>query len=156
MILELRRTGYYTLYTLGEIWINGAFFCYTCEAPVGDNRPKKDCIPCGTYRYRIVLNEMIREMIIELQDVPNRPQPVSIHSCCQINSMIGCIGVGEGRIQDIMTNSKQTIMKLIAILTINDDDKRDDECLITVSDGHSETPQAQIKLTAKEILAING
>jgi hypothetical protein len=48
MHVRLVRT-YYAKGVNGELYINGVFVCHTIELPWADNRPRRSCIPEGTY-----------------------------------------------------------------------------------------------------------
>ncbi len=61
MILELKRYKLTNESTIGRLYVDGIFQCYTLEDRYRPGQPKvagETCIPCGTYE--IVINESPR------------------------------------------------------------------------------------------------
>ena len=72
---------------LGELALDGAFFCYTLEN-------LELSIPCGTYNLNFYQSPHFSFIVPLLQDVPNRDH-IEIHPGNTAKDFHGCIGVGQ-------------------------------------------------------------
>jgi len=124
MHLTLARHQYGALSTLGRLYINGAFECFTLENPWQDNKRRVSCVPEGTYevKFRLVggfqtrareifpdLHNSIRGML-ELQAVPDRDY-ILIHWGNDPGDTLGCILLGETQSADFVGRSRAAYRK---------------------------------------------
>ena len=73
MKLTLRRIALQPTYTIGRMYIDGVYFCDTCEdtvRPKGQKVPGETAIPYGTYRVVITKSARFKKMLPEILNVP--------------------------------------------------------------------------------------
>ena len=93
--------------TIGKLFVNGEYFCYTLELPYRDNQRRISCIPSGEYKVRLRLaRESATRNYLHLlvQDVPNRTY-ILFHRGNRPSHTKGCILVGQTYEQDFVGNS---------------------------------------------------
>lgn len=145
MKLLLKRTKRTNDYTLGELFINGKFFCYTCEdtdrgiintmplATIQKVKVKdKTCIPATAegHPYKITLDvvspkysnftrykwaKFCNGKIPRFVDVPGY-SGVLIHVGNKANDTSGCLLVGFSKLKDGVGQSTACFTKLYEIL----------------------------------------
>ena len=101
--------------TIGELFLNGERICDTLENPWLDNQRNISCIPAGVYdvRLRLPRESATREYIhLLVQDVPNRDW-ILFHRGNTAKDTRGCILVGLGSQQDVVSNSTLAMDLLI-------------------------------------------
>lgn len=120
MELTLRRTALRAAYTIGHLYIDGAYFCDTLEDTVRDldtepKVPGRTAIPAG--RYRVVVNRSPRfgRDLPRLLDVPHF-DGILIHSGNSAADTAGCILVGRNTAVGRLTNSRATSDALTDLL----------------------------------------
>lgn len=102
--------------TIGELFLNGKFECYTLEDV---ERPVKiqnqTAIPKG--KYKVIINQSVRfkQLMPLLLNVPNF-SGVRIHSGNHKDNTEGCILVGRTRSVDFIGNSRAAYRQLFAKL----------------------------------------
>jgi hypothetical protein len=99
-ILELRRHPSANGCTIGELWYNGKFFCYTLEdvvRPAGEKVPAATAIPAGTYKVTIARSPAFRMLTPRLHRVPGF-EGVLIHAGNSAADTRGCILVGFSKL----------------------------------------------------------
>ena len=92
---------------IGELFLNGERMRDTLENPWLDNQRNISCIPEGEYKVRLRLprESATRDYIhLLVQDVPNRDW-ILFHRGNTAKDTRGCILVGLGSQQDIVSNS---------------------------------------------------
>lgn len=120
-------------YTIGDLFIDGVFFCNTIEDVVRQlpavcpNTPKgwnctcpqkkyaETAIPTGTYKVTIEYSPRFKRQLPCLHDVPHFIG-ILIHSGNTAEDSAGCIIVGFNTVKGKVTNSRATSDKLNAIL----------------------------------------
>lgn len=108
MKLELKRTTPTNISTIGELFIDGEFFCYTLEDVVRDKKIYgQTAIPAGTYKVIITPSNRFKRDLPLLVDVPNFVG-VRIHPGNSAVDTDGCILVGSTKSQDFIGNSRTT------------------------------------------------
>lgn len=118
MKLTLKRIALRETYTIGRLYIDGEYFCDTCEDKVRPNGQKvqgETAIPYGTYRIMITKSGRFKKMLPELLNVPYFTG-IRIHSGNTAKDSEGCILVGRNTIKGQVTQSRATMDKLMAKL----------------------------------------
>lgn len=133
MKLTLKRKFIGPDYTIGDLLIDGTFFCNTVEDVVrllpatcphttkGRNCTCKEkvyaetAIPSGTYKVTIEDSPRFKRRLPYLHDVPHFIG-ILIHSGNTAKDSAGCIIVGFNTVKGKVTNSRATSDKLNAIL----------------------------------------
>lgn len=138
MKLLLKRIALRESYTIGRLYIDGTYFCDTCEDKVRDNNRDGDlddigegkvygktAIPYGTYR--VVMNVQspkysqraayawCKGYLPRLVNVPHF-EGILIHSGNDATHSAGCILVGENKVKGKVINSMATLKRLVNIL----------------------------------------
>jgi hypothetical protein len=123
MDLELKRKVFTDVSTIGELYVDGNFECYTLEDVVrnpGIKVPGETAIPYGTYKVEITFSPRFKKHLPELLDVPNFTG-VRIHCGNTAKDTEGCILVGDGESVNFISQSHDAYEELIAKLTKADD-----------------------------------
>lgn len=133
MKLTLKRKFIGPDYTIGDLLIDGTFFCNTVEDVVrqlpatcpntskGRNCTCKEkvyaetAIPSGTYKVTIEYSSRFKRRLPYLHDVPHFIG-ILIHSGNTAKDSAGCIIVGFNTVKGKVTNSRATSDKLNTIL----------------------------------------
>lgn len=110
-------------YTIGELTINGTFFCYTLEDKVRllnsyeDKFYGETAIPIGRYKVILSYSNHFKCKLPELLNV-NFFSGIRIHAGNTKEDTKGCILVGECKNvkEGYIYNSKNVMKKLMAIL----------------------------------------
>lgn len=98
--------------TIGELFIDGKFECYTLEDVERKVKiPSETAIPKGTYIVGITLSNRFKRLLPILIDVPNF-EGVRIHSGNTNHNTEGCILVGTTRSKDFIGSSRLAFDKL--------------------------------------------
>lgn len=105
-MLTLERKVYREKSTIGRMFIDGAFECYTLEDAV---RPKKirgiTAIPEGAYEIAITHSNKFNQFMPLLMNVPNF-EGIRIHWGNRPKHTDGCILVGQSAGDDMIGTSK--------------------------------------------------
>ena len=138
MKLLLRRKFKGETYTIGDLYIDGEFFCNTLEdkvrdlpllcydTPQGINCKCKEkvyaetAIPCGTYKVTISHSPRFKRKLPRLHDVPHF-LGILIHNGNHKEHSSGCILVGNNRVKGMVLESMATMKKLMVILNKESD-----------------------------------
>ncbi|MBQ7057610.1 MAG: hypothetical protein IJM84_06660 [Bacteroidaceae bacterium] len=138
MILKLRRIAKKQLYTIGKLYINGAYFCDTIEdkdrgltqmMPLDLIKKikvyKQTAIPTGTYTVAMGTRSpkfsqkpaynFTEGRLPRLLSVPGY-DGILIHAGTNQNSSAGCLIVGQNKVVGQVINSMATFKKLWNIL----------------------------------------
>jgi hypothetical protein len=98
--------------TIGELYIDGKFECYTLEDKERKVKIKGEtAISKGTYIVGITLSNRFKKLLPILLNVPNF-EGVRIHSGNSNHDTEGCILVGTSRSEDYIGNSRLAFGKL--------------------------------------------
>jgi hypothetical protein len=112
MKLLLKRITKTNNSTIGELYINGVFQCYTLEDKEREIKIKNEtAIPKGTYKVIINRSNRFKIDLPLLLNVPNF-EGVRIHSGNSNHDTEGCILVGQTRATDFIGNSRKAFKNL--------------------------------------------
>jgi hypothetical protein len=118
MRLELRRTTHSPSSTIGELWINGVFQCYTLEDVVRPDGMKifgETAIPAGKYEVQLTMSPRFGRVLPLLLNVENFTG-VRIHPGNSAKDTDGCILVGETKTTDWVSQSQLAFTALFSRL----------------------------------------
>ena len=134
MELKLKRIALRDTYTIGKLFVDGAYFCDTCEDKVRDLTKEtkvagRTAIPYGTYD--ITLNvkspkysqrasyDWCEGYLPRLLNV-SQFDGILIHAGNTADDSSGCILVGENKVKGQVINSMATLKRLMAKLPKNE------------------------------------
>lgn len=138
MKLLLKRIALRESYTIGKLYVDGTYFCDTCEDRVRDNNRDGDlddigevkvygqtAIPYGIYKVTMNVQSpkysqraayaWCKGYLPRLVDVPHF-EGILIHSGNDATHSAGCILVGENKVRGQVINSMATLKRLVNIL----------------------------------------
>ena len=127
MKLKLERDLKAPTYTLGKLFIDDIFFCYTVEdkvRPLGEKVFGQTAIPLGTYNISLTMSPHFGKVTPRLANVPGF-EGVLIHSGNTAADTEGCIIIGTTREPNGVGLSRQCFTKLM--------DKLKDKTNITIT-----------------------
>ena len=122
MKLEVKRITLTDSYTIGQLFVDGQYFCDTLEDTVRDLTNIKDkvygrtAIPVGTYTVIRDYSGHFKKLLPHILDVPYF-SGVRIHSGNDVEDTNGCILVGMYHRAGYISNSRETMEKLMKILS---------------------------------------
>lgn len=114
MVIEVKRKTFTNLSTVGEMWVDGEFECYTLEdemreiegVPVTQWKVQdKTAIPVGTYDVIIDHSARFQRLMPHVLDVPGFTG-IRIHSGNTDKDTDGCILLGQEKTSDFIGHSK--------------------------------------------------
>ena len=106
MKLDLIRKEFTTISTIGDLLIDGKFYCYTLEDMYRDKKIKGvTAIPYGTYEVIINFSNRFKKPMPLLLNVPNF-EGIRIHNGNTAEHTEGCILLGFTKSKDFIGNSK--------------------------------------------------
>lgn len=112
MELLLIRTHTIQNATLGKLYINGLFECYTLEDLEREIKIKEQtAIPKGKYKIIITHSNRFNKPLPLLLNVPNF-EGIRIHSGSNNNDTAGCILVGTYNVFDTLIESRKAFKRL--------------------------------------------
>lgn len=115
MKLSLIRKSRSEDFTLGELFIDGQFFCYTVEdkvRPLGEKVLGKTAIPVGNYKMIINMSNHFKKEMPLLLNVPGF-EGVRIHSGNTADDSEGCIIIGMVKTENGVGMSRVAFTKLM-------------------------------------------
>lgn len=97
MTLRLIREPTRQNATLGSLYVNGVWACWTLEDAIRDVKIQdQTCIPAGVYRVKMSFSNRFKTVLPEVLNVPNFTG-IRIHAGNAITDTSGCILVGQTR-----------------------------------------------------------
>ena len=118
MELKLIRETFTEKSTIGSLYVNGIFFCYTLEdkdrklESGGVKEYAKTAIPRGKYKVINSFSNRFKKYLPELVNVPQFAG-IRIHAGNKAEYSEGCILVGETKTVDFIGQSQVTFGKLM-------------------------------------------
>lgn len=113
MQLKVLRQTYTTNSTIGSLFVDGQFECFTLEDVV---RPTKiygeTAIPAGRYRVVVTFSPAFKRRLPLLVDVPQY-SGVRIHPGNTKRDTLGCLLVGQGKGADVISASRAAFDALL-------------------------------------------
>lgn len=134
MKLVLKRKFKGETYTVGDLFIDGKFFCNTLEdrvrilpllcpdTPQGiscrckEKKYAETAIPYGTYKITMQHSPKFKRVLPYLHDVPHF-LGILVHNGSNIDHSAGCLLVGRNTIKGGLTESRATSDRLNEILS---------------------------------------
>ena len=114
MNLRVQRTTFTGRSTIGELFVDGAFECFTLEDMVRPVKvPGMTAIPEGVYVVTVSFSDRFKRLLPEVHNVPNFTG-VRIHPGNTDADTEGCILVGQTNAPDFVGNSRAAFTKLFA------------------------------------------
>ncbi len=112
MKLYLKRIHKTEHSTIGELYIDGKFQCYTLEDVEREVKIKNEtAIPKGTYKIVITYSNRFKKQLPLLLNVPNF-EGIRIHSGNTNHNTEGCILIGQTRSNDFIGSSRNAFNEL--------------------------------------------
>lgn len=121
MELKLIRETFTDKSTIGSLYVNGIFFCYTLEdkdrklESGGVKEYAKTAIPRGKYKVINSFSNRFKKYMPELVNVPQFAG-IRIHAGNTADHSEGCILVGSTKAVDFIGNSKLTFDNLMKVI----------------------------------------
>lgn len=112
MELKLVRKIFTNNSTIGELFVDGAFECYTLEDKVRDVKIMHEtAIPYGRYEVILAFSPRFGRILPRLRNVPNY-EGVLVHSGNSKDDSSGCILVGQTKAIDWIGKSRDALKAL--------------------------------------------
>ena len=107
--------------TLGRLYCDDEWMCYTIERPWKDNERRVSCIPEGTYS--LFTKEYGRfwekyKFPIPILGGTSPRSEILIHPANYARELAGCIGVGDKQTDISVLNSRKTWFKYLPLFKI--------------------------------------
>lgn len=121
MRLHLQRKIFTDRTTIGDLSIDGVFFCHTLEdkdrklEAGGRKIPERTAVPRGTYLVDITFSNRFKKYLPELKDVPQFTG-IRIHAGNTDKDSEGCLLVGDMVDDYSIMNSRVTMNDLFDLL----------------------------------------
>lgn len=127
MKLTLKRIALRPTYTIGKLYIDGAYFCDTLEDTVRDTNKSgkfdngeqkikgKTAIPYGTYEIKWTYSPRFKKYTPQLMNVPSF-EGIRVHTGNTSADTEGCLILGENKQVGKVLNSRATINKFYPII----------------------------------------
>jgi hypothetical protein len=121
MQITIKRLYKTNTSTIGELFINGVFECFTLEDVERPVKIKNEtAIPKGTYKVIINQSNRFKRLLPLLLNVPNF-EGVRIHSGNSNHDTEGCILVGQTRNKNYIGQSRKAFNKLFKKMQVAKD-----------------------------------
>lgn len=153
MLIEVRRQPSADGCTLGTLYVDGEFECFTLEDIIREIPEKaveswkvagETAIPSGTYRIIVTMSTRFKKLLPLLQDVPGF-QGVRIHSGNVAADTEGCILVGGRQDKVAVLDSRLAFQALFE--KIQAAIKRDEAVYIRITNPALTQPPTQVAVT---------
>ena len=111
MIVKVVRSFKGPEYTIGKLYIDGAYFCDTLEdtvRPKGEKVYGKTAIPSGMYRVKKTMSPRFKKILPEILEVEGF-SGVRIHAGNTAKDTEGCILLGLNKVKGSVINSQNAV-----------------------------------------------
>lgn len=142
--VEIRREIYTGKSTIGRLFVNGEFECYTledCARAPGTKLPGATCIPEGNYSLIMNYSRRLKKRLPQLLAVPGF-EGIRIHPGNTDADTEGCILVGQTRAEDFVGKSRAAFGKLLTRLQAAT--RGGGEVRVRVMEGERAVPNSSI------------
>lgn len=115
MILRLNRIEHNPNFTIGELYVNGKWECFTLEdtvRPLGEKVYGETAIPVGQYRVTVNVSNRFKRLLPLLHNVPQF-EGVRIHPGNRPSDTEGCILVGRSKGNGVVYESQLAFKALL-------------------------------------------
>lgn len=115
MKVEVKRIFKGKNYTIGKLFIDGAYFCDTLEdavRPAGVKIAGKTAIPAGTYLVKKTMSPRFKKVLPEILNVPNYTG-VRIHAGNTAADTEGCLLLGFNHAKGAVLDSANTVARFM-------------------------------------------
>lgn len=113
MKIDLIRKEFTTTSTIGDLLIDGKWYCYTLEDMWREKKIKGvTAIPYGTYEVIINFSNRFQKPMPLLLNVPNF-EGIRIHNGSTADHTEGCILLGFTKSKDFIGNSKSAFTRFM-------------------------------------------
>ena len=115
MKVEVKRVFKGKNYTIGKLFIDGAYFCDTLEdavRPAGVKIAGKTAIPAGTYLVKKTMSPRFKKVLPEIMNVPNYTG-VRIHAGNTAADTEGCLLLGFNHAKGAVLDSANTVARFM-------------------------------------------
>ncbi len=112
MDITVARKWFTSKSTIGEMSLNGSFFCYTLEPRADQSQGKPYCIPAGEYPVTLAFSSRFQMKTPHVINVPGFTD-IEIHPGNCPDDTEGCCLVGAARDTDSVGNSRATFDQLM-------------------------------------------
>lgn len=119
MIIRILRRWFTDIATIGELYIDGKFFCYTLEDTTrkpGDKIGGQTAIPFGKYDFIVNYSPKFKKDMPLLLNVPGF-EGVRLHAGLIPEHTEGCVLVGYEKGKNKIARSREAYKDLMAIIT---------------------------------------
>lgn len=135
----LQRVIYQPTRTLGNLYCNGKFFCYTLEDKVRPDGVKvygETAIPAGVYRIAITFSNRFKRPMIQIINVPMF-EGIRIHPGVSEKNTHGCVLVSHHRQGSMLVLERTACAELEAMLVKAQGTAK---CTIRIIDDEAQRP----------------
>ena len=111
MIVKVVRSFKGPEYTIGKLYIDGAYFCDTLEdtvRPKGEKVSGTTAIPSGMYRVKKTMSPRFKKVLPEILEVEGF-SGVRIHAGNTAKDTEGCILLGLNKVKGSVINSQNAV-----------------------------------------------
>ena len=124
MKLTLKRTHLKDAYTIGDLYVDGVFFCNVLEDKVRDLNKDGECeekiwgetaIPYGTYKICMMMSPKFKKVLPRLMNIKGF-EGVLIHPGNTALDTHGCLLVGKNNVVGKVTESVKTFDALMLVI----------------------------------------
>ncbi len=141
----LKRVAYQPTRTLGYLYVNGDFFCYTLEDKVRPDGVKvwgETAIPSGRYSIAITFSNRFKRPMIQVLNVPMF-SGIRVHPGVSEKNTHGCILVSRNRQGNVLHLEREACTILEDLLKREGQNKK---ATLLIVDDPTQVPQRPIQL----------
>ena len=123
---EFKKQGY----TIGNLLVDGKWYCNTLEPPLGTEAEmrtagSRKCIPPGTYKVKLAWSQKFQEQLPRVEEIPPKQgglgglgtrSHILIHAGNTVKDTAGCILVGRNLQVGRVLDSRKTLNMILALI----------------------------------------
>jgi hypothetical protein len=128
--IEVKRNEFTEISTIGDMYIDGEYFCHTIEDTIREVKIMNEtAIPYGTYEVVIDFSNKFQKLMPHILNVPNF-EGIRIHTGNTDKDTSGCLLIGFTKAKDFVGESKKAFDIFFPKL---DEALKTDKCFITIT-----------------------